>query len=72
MASEAWRPSPRYEGFYVYNNPDNTFHILVVAGDGGYVFADKLHDRHEAEWTAALLNAAIGTEPAKPGVRDRG
>jgi hypothetical protein len=57
---QPWRPSLRFEGFYVYNNPDGTFHILVVAGNGGYIFADNLQDKDDAEWTAALLNAAIG------------
>lgn len=62
----AWRPSPRYEGFYVYGNPNSTFHILVVAGDGGYIFADNIQSREEAEWAAALLNAAIGvTRPLR-------
>lgn len=55
-----WRPSPRYEGFYVYGNQDSSFHILVVAGDGGYIFADNIQSREEAEWAASLLNAAIG------------
>lgn len=57
---EPWRPSPRYEGFHVYSNKDGTFHILVIAGDGGYVFADNINDKNEAEWAAGLLNAAIG------------
>ena len=64
-SQEPWRPSPRYEGFHVYNNKDGTFHILVVAGDGGYVLADKIQDKNEAEWIAALLNAAIGVRAAR-------
>jgi hypothetical protein len=55
--------SKRYEGFSVYENPDDTYHILVVAGGGGYIFADRFNSRVDAEWCAWILNLAI----AKPG-----
>jgi hypothetical protein len=37
--------------------------VLVVSGDGGYIFADRFADQEEAEWAAALFNAAIGALP---------
>lgn len=43
-------------------NGDGTFHVFVVAG-GGYVFADRFNSDAEAEWAAALFNAAIGYGP---------
>jgi hypothetical protein len=58
-----YRPSPRFERFDVFGNHDGTFHINVVAGDGGYAFADGFNSNEDAEWTAGLLNAAIGARP---------
>ena len=58
--AKPYAPSSRYESFTVYNNPDGTFHIVVVAGDGGYIFADGFISNEAAQWTAGLLNAAIG------------
>lgn len=55
-----WKPSSRYERFDVYGNRDGTFYINVVAGEGDYAFADRFNSEEEAEWTAGLLNAAIG------------
>jgi hypothetical protein len=52
-------PSTRYEGFFVYDNPDGTYHILVIAGGGRYILADKFNCREEAEWCASLLNLVI-------------
>lgn len=65
VAGSAWRPSPRYESFLVHENSNGTFHILVVAGDGGYIFADNINGKGEADWMAALLNAAIGVAPSQ-------
>lgn len=64
VAGSTWRPSLKYESFTVYENPNGTFHILVVAGNGGYIFADNINDKGEADWVAALLNAAIGASPS--------
>jgi hypothetical protein len=52
-------PATSWENFAVYENSDRTFHILVVAGSGGYVFADNIGDRQFAEWAANALNAAL-------------
>lgn len=52
-------PSDRWEGFSAYANGDGTFHVLVVSGDGGYIFADRFNDKAAAEWTAEVLNAAL-------------
>jgi len=53
-------PSAGWERFCVYNNPNGSAHILVVAGGGGYIFADGLEDLEAAGWACALFNAAIG------------
>ena len=55
-----YAPSPGWERFDVFNNPDGTFLINVVAGGGGYVFANGFNSEEEAEWACALFNAAIG------------
>ena len=60
MVCAADIPIRAYERFSVYSNPDGTFHIIVVSGDGGYIFADKFNSIEEAKWTCGLLNAAIG------------
>jgi hypothetical protein len=60
-----WRPDDRWEGFHVYKNPGGTFHILAVDRSGGFTFADGFQTQEHAEWTAALLNAAIGKLPAR-------
>jgi hypothetical protein len=53
-------PNPRWESFDVFNNPDGTFRVNVVSGDGGYIFADRFNSEVDAKWAAALFNAAIG------------
>jgi hypothetical protein len=58
--AKPWKPYSRWESFHTYNNRDGTFHILVIEGGGGRHFCDQLENREEAEWAAALLNAAIG------------
>ena len=57
----SFKPNRRYESFAVYENLDgHSFHIIAVSGGGGFIFADGFKSREDAEWTAGLLNAAIG------------
>ena len=51
--------NPPWEGFHVYGNPDGSFHILVVDGNGGYIFVECIQSREEADWVAAALNTAL-------------
>jgi hypothetical protein len=61
-----FRPRRRYESFAVYENLDgHSFHIIAVSGGGGHIFADGFNSRQDAEWTAALLNAAVGVNLSK-------
>lgn len=60
MRSTGNPPYSRWEGFYVYRNNDETFHILCIDDGGGTVVADSVHDKAIALWLAGLANAAIG------------
>jgi hypothetical protein len=55
-------PNSRWKSFEVSNNPDGTFSVNVVSGDGGYIFADRFNSEVAAKWAAALFNAAIGRD----------
>ena len=55
-------PYYRWERFSVHGSGDGTFQITVVSGGGGYMFADRFNSEEEAEWAAALFNAAIGAK----------
>ena len=55
-------PNLRWESFDVFKNPDGTFHVNVVSGDGGYIFADRFNSEVDAKWAAALFNAANGRD----------
>ena len=53
-------PYHRYEGFQAYQNDDGvTWHILVVAGEGGFIIADQIPSQEDAEWIVKTLNDAI-------------
>lgn len=69
MTTPAWKPSASYKQFLVYANGEGGYYIIVIDGAGGYSFADGFQSRDEAEWTASLLNAAIGAKPEVGGVR---
>ena len=50
----------RWVSFHASENSDGTYHVLVIAADGGYIFADRFNSEEEAKWACALFNAAIG------------
>jgi hypothetical protein len=53
-------PYYRWEGFYVYENPDGqSYHIMSVDGDGGMVVADCIYQREIADWMCSLMNSAL-------------
>jgi hypothetical protein len=56
--------NPLWENFDVFNNPDGTFHVNVISGDGGYIFADRFNSELDAQWAAALFNV---NRPGFPG-----
>ena len=59
--------NPPWEGFYVYENPGGaSFHILVVDGNGGYIFVEYIQSREEADWVAAALNTALAQKKPLP------
>jgi hypothetical protein len=58
-------PYYRWQAFYVYENSDGIFHVLVVDDNGGYVFADRINSEGEAQWMAGVLNAALAAAKAK-------
>jgi hypothetical protein len=36
--------------------------VNVISGDGGYIFADRFNSELDAQWAAALFNAANGRD----------
>jgi hypothetical protein len=59
-------PVASWERFDAFRNHDGTFHLNVVSGGGGYIFATGFNSLEEANWACALFNAAIGVVPPLP------
>lgn len=56
---------------FVYENPppESGFFLLLCDDDGGRVLVDRAIDFEAALWLCGLVNAALGGERAKRGVR---
>jgi hypothetical protein len=54
---------PRWCG--VYQNPDSSFHLLVIDDGGAGILVDRIDDYEAATWLCGLVNAALAVECAR-------